>query len=67
MEFIFGGEGDNHMINTVPKETLVRIVRAEPGGLGGQGAWDPATTGFSPGDENDVMQQYVAGGFIAAI
>ena len=41
MGFLFGGETDNHAINTVPKETLVRIVKAEDGGLGGGGlaAW----------------------------
>ncbi|OGL18626.1 MAG: nitrate oxidoreductase subunit alpha, partial [Candidatus Rokubacteria bacterium RIFCSPLOWO2_12_FULL_69_21] len=45
MGFIFGGEADNHAINTVPKETLVRITKAEDGGLGGKGIWKPATTG----------------------
>ena len=66
MEFIFGGEGDNHMINTVPKETLVRIVKAEPGGLGGQGIWEPATTGLTPAEENETMKRYLEGGFIGA-
>ncbi len=64
MGFIFGGEADNHAVNTVPKETLVRVTKAEDGGLGGKGMWAPATTGHSPGAENDVMQRYLAGGFI---
>ena len=34
--FMFGGESDNHAINTVPKETLVKISKAEPGGLEGK-------------------------------
>ncbi len=63
--FMFGGEADNHAINTVPKETLVRITKAEPGGLNGQGTWAPATTGFTPAHENDVMNQYLSGGFAA--
>ncbi|MCB1693581.1 MAG: molybdopterin-dependent oxidoreductase [Pseudomonadales bacterium] len=64
MGFIFGGEADNHAVNTVPKETLVRVVKAEDGGLGGKGIWAPATTGLSPANENDVMQRYLAGGFV---
>ncbi len=61
MGFMFGGEADNHAINTVPKETLVRITKAEDGGLGGTGRWAPATTGFTPDNENEVMQRYLAG------
>ncbi len=64
MGFIFGGEADNHAINTVPKETLVRVVKAEDGGLGGKGIWLPATTGMSPAEESDVMKRYLAGGFV---
>lgn len=64
MGFIFGGEADNHAVNTVPKETLVRVVKAEDGGLGGKGVWAPATTGMSPGNESPLMQRYLAGGFV---
>ena len=59
--FMFGGEADNHAINTVPKETLVRITKAEPGGPDGEGVWEPATTGLTPAKENDVMNKYLAG------
>jgi nitrate reductase alpha subunit len=48
MSFIFGGEADNHAVNTVPKETLVRVTKAEDGGMGGKGIWKTATTGFTP-------------------
>ncbi|MFQ5898484.1 MAG: molybdopterin-dependent oxidoreductase [Candidatus Methylomirabilia bacterium] len=61
MSFIFGGEADNHALNTVPKETLVRIAKAEDGGLGGRGIWKPATTGFTPDNENEFMRRYLAG------
>ncbi len=61
MGFFFGSEGDNHAINTVPKETLVKITKAEDGGLGGKGVWDPATTGFSPGNEGEFMKRYLRG------
>ncbi len=61
MGFIFGFDVDNHAINTVPKETLVRITLAEPGGLGGSGVWSGATTGHSPGSESRFMQRYLSG------
>ncbi len=61
MGFIFGGEADNHGVNTVPKETLVRITKAEDGGMGGTGVWQPATTGFTPDNESDFMNKYLSG------
>jgi nitrate reductase alpha subunit len=61
MQFIFGGEADNHALNTVPKETLVKITKAEDGGLGGVGKWEPVKTGLTPGHENDFMQKYLRG------
>jgi nitrate reductase alpha subunit len=63
MGFTFGFDVDNHAINTVPKETLVRITLAEGGGLGGRGRSRPATAGFTPGDEDASMETYLAGGF----
>ncbi len=61
MNFIFGGEADNHAVNTVPKETLVKVTKAEDGGLGGKGVWAPATTGFTPDNESEFMKRYIAG------
>jgi nitrate reductase / nitrite oxidoreductase, alpha subunit len=61
MMFIFGGEADNHALNTVPKETLVKVVKAEDGGLNGVGKWAPTRTGFTPGHENDFMHRYLNG------
>jgi nitrate reductase alpha subunit len=59
--FIFGYEADNHGINTVPKETLVKITKAEAGGLRGKGIWEPARTGFTPGNESEFMKRYLSG------
>ncbi len=59
--FMFGGEADNHALNTVPKETLVKVEKAEDGGLNGQGKWKPAGSGFTPGHENSFMEKYMAG------
>ena len=64
MAFLFGFEPDNHAINSVPKETLIRIAKAEDGGLGGTGVWEPATTGSSPANESDFMLQYLQGELI---
>jgi len=61
MGFVFGFEVDNHGVNTVPKETLIRIVKAEDGGTDGKGVWQPATTGRSPGEETAQMQSYLNG------
>jgi nitrate reductase alpha subunit len=55
---------DNHAINTVPKETLIRIIKAEAGGLDGKGIWKPATGGYSPAEITDQNQRYLAGGYI---
>jgi nitrate reductase / nitrite oxidoreductase, alpha subunit len=64
MKFIFGGEADNHAINTVPKETLVKVTKAEDGGLGARGIWSGARTGKTPGNEDEVMRRYLAGAFL---
>ena len=65
--FVFGFEVDNHAINTVPKETLVRITKAEPGGLNGQGVWRPAQSGYSPGDQTPQKAQYLSGGYVKVV
>lgn len=61
MAFIFGADVDNHAINTVPKETLVRITKAEDGGLGGLGPWKPATSGFGPSAKTPQNLRYLTG------
>ena len=40
---------------------MVKITKAEEGGLGGKGIWEPARTGFTPGNENDFMKRYLSG------
>ena len=67
MTFIFGGEADNHAINTVPKETLVRVTKAEDGGLGGKGIWEPARTGMTPDGENEFMKKYLSGDCVQVV
>lgn len=64
MGFMFGGESDNHAVNTVPKETLVRIVKAEAGGPGGKGVWDGATVAFGPHSQSPANDLYLTGGYL---
>jgi nitrate reductase alpha subunit len=61
MGFIRGFEADNHGINTVPKETLVKITKAEDGGPGGKGVWEPARSGRTPDTEDKTMLAYLSG------
>jgi len=63
-KFIFGGEADNHYINTVPKETLVKVTKAEDGGLNAKGKWQPATTGHTPDNESEQMMRYLRGDYV---
>lgn len=67
MTLMFGGEADNHAVNTVPKETLVRVTKAEAGGLDGKGIWLPATTGFSPDGEDEQMLRYLRGDIVKVV
>jgi nitrate reductase alpha subunit len=64
MHFVFGYEPDNHAVNTVPKETLVKVTFAEAGGLNGVGVWRPATTGLGPATEDGEMLAYLAGKYV---
>jgi nitrate reductase alpha subunit len=64
MGFVFGFDVDNHAVNTVPKETLIRITKAEDGGLGGVGIWKPATSGYSPGEQTAQGDMYLIGGYV---
>ena len=61
MRFFFGCEPDNHGVNTVPKETLIKITKAEDAGIGGVGLWDPVKTGLTPANENRLSKMYLKG------
>ena len=62
-----GYEEDTHSPNTCPKETLVKVEKAEDGGLNGEGVWEPAQTGLTPGNENEEMRRYLSGGFVETV
>jgi nitrate reductase alpha subunit len=55
---------DVHCANGAPRESFVKITRAEAGGIGGKGNWRPVDLGIRPTQESEVMKKYLAGGFI---
>ncbi|MEX5283119.1 MAG: molybdopterin-dependent oxidoreductase [Nitrospiraceae bacterium] len=57
----WGFEIDHHAVNTTPKECLIRITKAEDGGIGARGPWEPVRTGFTPGQENEFMIKWLKG------
>jgi nitrate reductase alpha subunit len=55
---------DIHCPTGAPREAIVKITPAEPGGLEGKGLWRPADLGIRPTYESKEMQQYLAGQFL---
>jgi nitrate reductase alpha subunit len=64
MSFVFGFDVDNHAINSVPKETLIRVTKAEDGGIGGKGVWEPAKSGYSPAEQTPQGARYLSGDYV---
>ena len=59
------GQGnDAYGVNTPYKEALVKLTKAESGGIGGKGRWAPTLTGFTPGNESQTMLDYIAGKYL---
>jgi nitrate reductase / nitrite oxidoreductase, alpha subunit len=55
---------DVHCTVGAPKESFVKLEKAEDGGIGGEGLWHPAAEGYRPGYENEAMIRYLDGTFI---
>jgi nitrate reductase / nitrite oxidoreductase, alpha subunit len=55
---------DVHCPVGAPREAIVKITRAEAGGIGAQGLWRPAALGIRPTYESSEMKTYLAGGFL---
>ncbi len=55
---------DVHCPTGAPREAIVKISRAEPGGIAPAKLWRPAALGIRPSYENKPMQQYLAGGYV---
>jgi nitrate reductase alpha subunit len=54
---------DVHCPTGAPREAIVKITKAEDGGIGGKGVWRPVALGIRPRNESDAMKRYLAGGF----
>ena len=54
---------DVHCPTGAPRESIVKITKAEAGGIGGTGLWRPAALGVRPGYESKTMQRYLKGEF----
>jgi nitrate reductase alpha subunit len=64
-----GYETDVHAANGAPKESFVKITKAEDGAADGEGRWRPDehfsdVLSMRPGYENDAMLRYIGGGYI---
>jgi nitrate reductase / nitrite oxidoreductase, alpha subunit len=55
---------DSHCPTGAPRESIVKITRAEPGGIGAKGLWRPAALGYRPGYENEAVKRFLNGDFI---
>jgi nitrate reductase alpha subunit len=56
---------DIHCPTGAPREAIVKISRAEAGGIDGKQLWRPAELGIRPAYESKEMKQYLAGGFVS--
>jgi nitrate reductase alpha subunit len=56
---------DVHCPTGAPRESIVKITRAEPGGLEAKGLWRPAAEGLRPRYETPALRTYLEGGFVA--
>jgi nitrate reductase alpha subunit len=59
-----GFEPDVHAANGAPKEAFVKVEKAEDGGVDGEGDWRPVEEGVRPTNEDERMENYLAGGFV---
>ena len=61
-----GFEADVYCPTGAPRESFVKITRAEAGGLGGKGLWRPAQKGLTPGHETDALKRFIKGEFVSS-
>jgi nitrate reductase alpha subunit len=58
-----GFEPDVHCTVGAPKESFVKITKAEDGAEKGQGLWRPAALGLRPTYESEAMKKFLKGDF----
>jgi nitrate reductase / nitrite oxidoreductase, alpha subunit len=62
-----GFVADVHCPTGAPRESMVKITRAESGGLDGKGLWHAAERGLRPTYETDLLKKYIAGAFVKRV
>jgi nitrate reductase alpha subunit len=55
---------DVHCPTGAPRESIVKIAKAEAGGIGGTGLWRPAALGMRPTYENRLLREFIQGSFV---
>jgi nitrate reductase / nitrite oxidoreductase, alpha subunit len=55
---------DIHCPTGAPRESFVKITKAENGGMNSQGMWRPAALGYRPTYENQAMKEYLKGRYM---
>jgi len=55
---------DVHCPTGAPRESLVRISKAESGGVNGEKLWRPARLGMRPTYESEVLRRFISGEFV---
>jgi len=58
---------DVHCPTGAPRESFVRISKAEDGGIDGQKLWLPAEQGLRPTYEREALKQFIAGQFVKGV
>lgn len=59
-----GFVADVHCPTGAPRESIVKITKAEDGGFDGQRLWRPAQIGMRPTYECAALKRFLAGGFV---
>jgi nitrate reductase alpha subunit len=54
---------DVHCPTGAPRESMVKISLAEPGGANGERLWPPARMGIRPTYESDRLKRFIAGSY----
>jgi nitrate reductase alpha subunit len=59
-----GFEADVHSPSGSPKESFVKVEKAEDGGVGAERLWRPVTLGLRPEQPSAALEKYLAGAYI---
>lgn len=62
-----GFVSDVHCPIGAPREAIVKMQRAEAGGIGGEGRWRPAALGLRPGYEREAFKRYLRGELVSKV